>query len=305
MSEESKLTYKKVSGLDTMMLRKSESSSNMQCQTCDINSKNNSHCKGCLMVQYCSKECQKRDWNRHKTECQDAHGVTWIMRIFAPYEKIYLSTGLKKDITMNRGMDLSEVKDLRGCGPTAQILADILSDRSTGCYHAFTRMIDNFHSSVDEVELFNNTILIQPELESKRGVPTALIYSCIISAYSSEQKLSHGFTITQYGACGKEPTYVLWQAYSTYPSGLLYSLDDWFNPSYTIKDVNPILRKEMSSVVFKENFLTPFMSMMIDMRNRSKIWSSLFGYDKLPECERMCMNFTVGYGYKYAAHMEK
>jgi hypothetical protein len=32
------------------------------------------HCKGCKLNRYCSKECYKKDWPRHKLECQKIIG---------------------------------------------------------------------------------------------------------------------------------------------------------------------------------------------------------------------------------------
>jgi hypothetical protein len=46
--------------------------------TCDTCKKRSSYtkmkkCSRCRNATYCSVECQKQDWNRHKTECQKRH----------------------------------------------------------------------------------------------------------------------------------------------------------------------------------------------------------------------------------------
>ena len=33
-------------------------------------------CQGCFMVRYCSKDCQKADWKRHKIECRASSQAT-------------------------------------------------------------------------------------------------------------------------------------------------------------------------------------------------------------------------------------
>ena len=38
------------------------------CNTCG-KSGNHKKCASCMTVMYCSRECQKKDWSRHKTEC--------------------------------------------------------------------------------------------------------------------------------------------------------------------------------------------------------------------------------------------
>jgi hypothetical protein len=38
--------------------------------TCKVCGKGGHLCKGCSAVAYCSKEHQRRDWPRHKTECK-------------------------------------------------------------------------------------------------------------------------------------------------------------------------------------------------------------------------------------------
>jgi hypothetical protein len=36
------------------------------------------HCTGCRQILYCSVNCQKQDWPRHKSDCRRARGITPI-----------------------------------------------------------------------------------------------------------------------------------------------------------------------------------------------------------------------------------
>jgi hypothetical protein len=40
-------------------------------------------CGGCFRVKYCSKECQRKDWNDHKPFCQRP-GMAWIRPVECP-----------------------------------------------------------------------------------------------------------------------------------------------------------------------------------------------------------------------------
>jgi hypothetical protein len=42
-----------------------------QCFTCKKDNSELKKCSNCLSISYCSKECQRNDWKRHKLECED------------------------------------------------------------------------------------------------------------------------------------------------------------------------------------------------------------------------------------------
>ena len=41
-----------------------------ECMNCKIKGLKFKHCSACKSVHYCSRECQKSDWKRHKKECK-------------------------------------------------------------------------------------------------------------------------------------------------------------------------------------------------------------------------------------------
>jgi MYND finger len=57
-------------------------------------------CQTCSLVMYCSKECQKKDWKRHKLDCAHclwcvefssiASLATSWQRLLAPADDVYL-----------------------------------------------------------------------------------------------------------------------------------------------------------------------------------------------------------------------
>jgi len=234
------------------------------------------------------------------------------MRNFAENEKALFQRGIKGNcfISNNYSQSSLEGKDLRGCAPTAQILAGLLTDNKSGFYSVFEKMLVDLNSMKDKsLDSFIRTLLVQPIMQSRRGVATSLIYSCAVVGISFQDKtkkygeqFSHRFTISQYGPKDGKCTYRLWQAYSRGVDKLIYSLNDWFNLSIEIAGVDPILREEMSSDVFKKNFLTPFADMISNNKNTSSIWLSLFGFDTLPKCDAVLLYFIVGNAYRYRPH---
>lgn len=53
----------------TDALRKAAATS---CANCHKSDKKNKKCSACGFVHYCSKECQKSDWKKHKSLCKDS-----------------------------------------------------------------------------------------------------------------------------------------------------------------------------------------------------------------------------------------
>lgn len=41
-----------------------------KCRKCESEKGKMRLCKGCLMVGYCTPECQRADWNEHKEKCK-------------------------------------------------------------------------------------------------------------------------------------------------------------------------------------------------------------------------------------------
>jgi hypothetical protein len=41
-----------------------------QCATCKQSPSNLMRCSGCMLVSYCSRDCQKKDWKAHKLFCK-------------------------------------------------------------------------------------------------------------------------------------------------------------------------------------------------------------------------------------------
>lgn len=305
------LPLKKISSVDIKSFRtwKINALCENMCWTCELLKKNLFSCTNCFMIKYCSRECQKRDWKRHRPECYDIHGVSWILRNFARDEQNFIEYGLSGKLFMDERVLQSENKgkDLRGCATTAQLLTILLTDEKSGYNRCYEDMLIGVHDrKEDGIDLFNRTILRRPSLFYKQELPISLIYSCMVAALTSEGDIAHYFTITQYGKCDTDPTYLLWQAYSKGPGELVYSLENWFAPSIKIPGVDPALRKQMSSDVFREKFLIPFTDMMTsgedEIQTRSAKWLSLFGVDNLPNCKKIRLYFIVGYSYKYRPH---
>ena len=64
-------------------------------------------CSMCWAVKYCSKECQKKAWKKHKSVCREisifigatSQYVELILEEFGGVEKFYKSEMVKKEIT--------------------------------------------------------------------------------------------------------------------------------------------------------------------------------------------------------------
>lgn len=48
-----------------------EDSEELRCSNCGKVGKGYGRCGRCLKVAYCSKECQEKDWQNHKTKCTE------------------------------------------------------------------------------------------------------------------------------------------------------------------------------------------------------------------------------------------
>ncbi len=46
------------------------------CKICKVLRADMKHCGRCKLVNYCSKECQRADWKRHRTECKHSNSET-------------------------------------------------------------------------------------------------------------------------------------------------------------------------------------------------------------------------------------
>lgn len=264
-------------------------------------------CKGCRVIKYCSKQCQLQDWPFHKEECKDVHGVNWILPGFSYIEKDYFRMGAENKIFVNPAdvQNATEGRDMRGCAPTAQILTHLLCDPANDYFRVYEEvMLAPNPIKNNRIQIFVNTITYLPTTQRNLDVPTALIYSCAVTAANGRTPYSHWFTITQYGRCGDKPTYRLWQAYAENIDNVVYTLSDWFDPSFKLEGVHSQLRQVMTSEQFQELFLLPLMTMMTDITQRSTIWKQLFGYSKLPECELIGLQFIAGHAYQYAPYMK-
>jgi len=306
--QKTQIKYKEVVGTDPGCYRKYNviPSFQQKCWNCKLDKDKLYFCSDCGIVRYCSRNCQKLDRMRHRVECQDVHGVSWIMRDFARNEEALFHRGLEIDcVSANTKNDILQGKDVRGCFPTAQILAGLLSDIQSGFYPKFETVFWHLKNAEnDTFESFHNTIRTQPLLQSEKGLPTALIYSCTVTAISdkSERQFNHFFTITQYGPKDGTCTYRLWQAYSLGADKLIYSLDDWFDPSFELPHVDSDLRREMNATIFQEKFMSPLNNILTSSEKRSENWQSLFGWDGLPHCDRVLLYFIIGYAYYSKLH---
>lgn len=312
-AELNNLPCKPLSGFDTACYRIFEIDplEENKCYTCHTVKEKLLVCGNCGAVKYCSKECQRKDWKEHKVGCSDVHGVTWLLRNFANYDKETFDEALKSGRVNGDIQDLRDGKDMRGCASTCQLLALYLTDVRSGYHKAFEDLAHTYYSpkindlEEDIPEVLMKTLMQQPRLKSRRNIPTSLIYSCILTAFTPKGNFVHFFTITQYGTCNTDPTYRLWQAYSKGPDKLVYSLDNWFDLSFEIPGVNSLLRKEMSEEIFLKRFLKPFCVMLSDfssLRDKPRIWLSLFGSNDFSECEGMDLYFIAGNAYRYKPH---
>eukprot|EP01029_Cantina_marsupialis_P001853 TRINITY_DN11687_c0_g1_i1.p1 TRINITY_DN11687_c0_g1~~TRINITY_DN11687_c0_g1_i1.p1 ORF type:complete len:291 (-),score=40.62 TRINITY_DN11687_c0_g1_i1:162-1034(-) len=89
-----------------------------RCNAINCKSKNKKlfSCSGCSCVYYCSKDCQKQDWKRHKIECNHLSS---------------LGTGIK-------GKPYSSKRELKkypiGCFPMYSSLEEAKADGKSGCF---------------------------------------------------------------------------------------------------------------------------------------------------------------------------
>ena len=111
----------------------------LQCSACDIDQEGLMKCTNCLKACYCSTECQRSDWKRHKTFCHDAVDKTLKLaqRMKALHEMKKDNTGLGAtyywgnipavdllNLSMNEGEEYSNSLALLLCGvgdPTASL----------------------------------------------------------------------------------------------------------------------------------------------------------------------------------------
>ncbi|KAF9037482.1 hypothetical protein BJ165DRAFT_1501563 [Panaeolus papilionaceus] len=94
------------------------SDTNTACHLCGTKKENTEakkmyRCKGCEFSQYCSPECQRADWQSHKSGCQEAiqyrqFGQTFLNFLRHPKLKHYLSVAIILD-----GKPLDESEQLR------------------------------------------------------------------------------------------------------------------------------------------------------------------------------------------------
>lgn len=299
----------------------------LQCWSCKETKEVVFACSNCKIAKYCSKACQKKDWNMHKPACFDVHGVSWIMRVFADNEKAFFQRGISSNrfIEAKNKQAALEGKDLRGCLPTAQILSGLLTDYRSGYFKAYEKMVADLNSTANmSIECFLQMLKVQALLQNTKQNPTSLIYSCavvgvctdpdIVNQGEGEERRNnqkygkqffHHFTITQYGPVGVAPTYRLWQAYSLGVDKLLYSLNDWFESTFPIVGVHDCLRREMVQSEFETQFLEPLEDMCINQQDRSAKWKSLFGWGGLPDCQIVLLFFKVGHAYRYRLHWKE
>ena len=64
----------------------------MQCSGCSVKQEGMLKCTNCLKSYYCNAECQRKDWERHKSFCQKA--VDETLRLV---EEIKFLHQMKKD----------------------------------------------------------------------------------------------------------------------------------------------------------------------------------------------------------------
>lgn len=55
---------------------------NKHCFNCKRKDKNLRMCNGCMMVSYCTPECQRAHWTAHKPKCKrlDKYGVKQVVK---------------------------------------------------------------------------------------------------------------------------------------------------------------------------------------------------------------------------------
>ncbi|KAF8549280.1 hypothetical protein OG21DRAFT_1515390 [Imleria badia] len=63
------------------VIKANKSTSQVQCTTCSTTQPKLQTCQRCKSVWYCSKECQKKDWSRHKTWCTAAERPKGIKKL--------------------------------------------------------------------------------------------------------------------------------------------------------------------------------------------------------------------------------
>lgn len=91
------------------------------CSACGTTAEKVQVCGKCMMPQYCSKECQKKDWETHKFQCIKTHALSLgIFDILDDAEKGIASAQVVMGILYLRGYDfkvknddsLKEIKEL-------------------------------------------------------------------------------------------------------------------------------------------------------------------------------------------------
>jgi hypothetical protein len=70
---------------------------NLSCEVC--NKKTRKRCSGCKVIHYCSKECQKKDRNKHKKECELLDSVRINMN------KIFNSVNKKENTNIKNNLE--------------------------------------------------------------------------------------------------------------------------------------------------------------------------------------------------------
>src|SRR6201986_1961739 len=104
-------------------------------------------CSNCSIIKYCSKECQKANWAKHRLDCHDVHGVRWILKVYSDYEKSLFSRGIEDNLFSSEKIKQSvkDGGDIRGCAPTLQVLTRLLTQYPSEYYYKVENMLKDLN----------------------------------------------------------------------------------------------------------------------------------------------------------------
>ncbi len=71
--------------------------SKSKCNLCGKKSQTNQKCTGCYLTWYCSQNCQKDDWNKHKIKCKELKSQYKVGTYEPKYVSTYSGMGKAKD----------------------------------------------------------------------------------------------------------------------------------------------------------------------------------------------------------------